>query len=130
MGYAFTLPLFKVFGGCRTACYVHYPTISTDMLDRVRTRTLAYNNRSIVSNSKVLSFLKLVYYKAFAWAYGVAGGRFSDLTMVNSSWTEGHINQLWAGLPTDSKKESGDASSSSSSKVTFESCTTCTLFGQ
>ena len=55
MGYAFTLPLFKLFGGCRTACYVHYPTISTDMLDKVRTRTLAHNNRSFISNSRVLS---------------------------------------------------------------------------
>ena len=27
MGYAFTLPLFKYFGGCKVAAYVHYPTI-------------------------------------------------------------------------------------------------------
>ncbi|EPY84883.1 hypothetical protein CB1_000435010 [Camelus ferus] len=32
MGYAFTLPLFKYLGGCRVGSYVHYPTISTDML--------------------------------------------------------------------------------------------------
>ena len=109
MGYAFTLPLFKVFGKCRTACYVHYPTISTDMLDRVRTRTAAYNNKSFVSNSKVLSYLKLMYYKCFACLYGAAGGRFSDLTMVNSSWTEGHINQLWAGVDTDKKDKEPSA---------------------
>ena len=24
-----------------------------------------------------------------------AAGRYSDLTMVNSSWTEDHINKLW-----------------------------------
>ena len=30
----------------------------------------------------------------FAWLYGVAG-RCSDVTMVNSSWTEDHIAQLW-----------------------------------
>ena len=39
----------------------------------------------------MLSRLKLLYYKCFALIYGFAGGRFSDLTMVNSSWTEGHI---------------------------------------
>ena len=28
-GYAFTLPVAKLLAGCRTACYVHYPTITT-----------------------------------------------------------------------------------------------------
>lgn len=27
MGYAFTYPLFRILGGCKVACYVHYPTI-------------------------------------------------------------------------------------------------------
>lgn len=27
MGYAFTVPIFRFFGGCKVACYVHYPTI-------------------------------------------------------------------------------------------------------
>ena len=38
MGYAFTLPLFRYLGGCSVAAYVHYPTISTDMLSVVRER--------------------------------------------------------------------------------------------
>lgn len=38
MGYAFTLPVFKYLGGCHVASYVHYPTISTDMLSVVRER--------------------------------------------------------------------------------------------
>lgn len=38
MGYAFTLPLFRYFGGCSVGSYVHYPTISTDMLSVVRER--------------------------------------------------------------------------------------------
>ena len=63
MGYAFTLPLFKVFGNCKTACYVHYPTISTDMLDKVKSRKATYNNMSVVTSSRVLSNLKLIYYK-------------------------------------------------------------------
>jgi len=117
MGYAFTLPLFKLFGGCRTACYVHYPTISTDMLDKVRTRTLAHNNRSFISNSRVLSRLKLLYYKCFALIYGFAGGRFSDLTMVNSSWTEGHISELWGGGPGDKNHREDDHRDSSSNVV-------------
>ena len=98
MGYAFTLPLFKYFGGSKVGCYVHYPTISTDMLDKVRSRASTYNNRNRVANSYYLSNLKLIYYKIFAWMYGKAGG-VSDLTMVNSSWTEDHIKRLWYLTP-------------------------------
>ena len=98
MGYAFTLPLFKYFGGCKVGCYVHYPTISTDMLDKVRSRASTYNNRNRVANSYYLSNLKLIYYKVFAWMYGKAGG-VSDLTMVNSSWTEDHVKRLWYLTP-------------------------------
>jgi alpha-1,2-mannosyltransferase len=35
MGYAFSLPIFSVLGRSKVACYVHYPTISTDMLAKV-----------------------------------------------------------------------------------------------
>ena len=94
MGYAFTLPLFKYFGRCSVACYVHYPTISTDMLQRVSKRTGIYNNPSFVSRSPILSSLKLIYYKLFAYAYGIAGAR-SEVVMVNSTWTQNHILSLW-----------------------------------
>lgn len=94
MGYAFTLPLFALLGGCRVACYVHYPTISTDMLAMVRSRDVSVCNDALVARSQVLSAAKLLYYLAFAWIYGVAG-RFAEVVMVNSSWTMGHINTLW-----------------------------------
>jgi alpha-1,2-mannosyltransferase len=94
MGYAFTIPLFRYFGGCITGCYVHYPTISSDMLERVVQRHTDYNNASRVSQSATLSYFKLIYYQMFAWAYGVAGRR-CDLILVNSSWTQGHILDLW-----------------------------------
>ncbi|XP_038063094.1 GDP-Man:Man(3)GlcNAc(2)-PP-Dol alpha-1,2-mannosyltransferase-like isoform X2 [Patiria miniata] len=94
MGYAFTLPLFKFLGLCKVGCYVHYPTISTDMLSRVAQRTATYNNPGFVARSRVLSSLKLVYYRLFARLYGVMGAR-SDAVMVNSSWTNGHIQDIW-----------------------------------
>lgn len=94
MGYAFTLPLFKSVAGCRVGCYVHYPTITRDMLRRVSTRVAAHNNRPFVANSPVLSFAKIIYYRVFAWLYCKAG-RYSDIVLVNSSWTEDHINSLW-----------------------------------
>nr|CAG4637069.1 EOG090X07J8 [Ceriodaphnia reticulata] len=95
MGYSFTFPLFRILGGCTIACYVHYPTISTDMLGQVTRRAAAFNNNSFISNSPFLSQAKTVYYKLFAFIYGITG-RFAEAIMVNSSWTEDHINQIWS----------------------------------
>ena len=94
MGYAFTLPLFKYVGKCRVGCYIHYPTISTDMLSKVSDRQTTYNNTSFISRSYVLSSMKLIYYKIFAYMYGLVGS-CADVVMVNSSWTFGHIKKLW-----------------------------------
>ncbi len=94
MGYAFTLPLFKYIGGCSVACYVHYPTISTDMLEKVSQRFAAHNNARFIARNPILSGLKLIYYKLFAYVYGMVGAR-SDVIMVNSSWTRNHIVSLW-----------------------------------
>ena len=79
-GYAFTFPLFKMFGKCKVGCYVHYPTISTDMLSQVRSRTSTYNNRSRISNSWLLSYLKFLYYKV----------RFFEFLYVNMLLNRGY----------------------------------------
>lgn len=42
----------------------------------------------------MLSALKVVYYCCFALLYGLAGS-CSDVVMVNSTWTLGHILALW-----------------------------------
>lgn len=94
MGYAFTIPIFKYIGGCKVGCYVHYPTVSTDMLQRVADRRTIHNNASIVSNNRLFSSVKVIYYQLFAVLYGFAG-RCSDAVMVNSSWTRQHILQIW-----------------------------------
>jgi len=98
MGYAFTLPLFKYVCGSKVGCYVHYPTISTDMLDAVQSRRSAFNNRRSVSRNPLATMAKLRYYRLFAWAYGKCGAA-SDCVMVNSSWTEDHISSLWNIIP-------------------------------
>ncbi|BES87779.1 Glycosyl transferases group 1 [Nesidiocoris tenuis] len=94
MGWSFTLPLFSYVGGCTTACYIHYPTISTDMLKRVISREVTITNKARVAKSPFLSFAKLIYYRMFASLYSWCGS-FSDTVMVNSSWTEDHINKIW-----------------------------------
>lgn len=94
MGYSFTYPLFKLLAGCRVACYTHYPTISSDMLEAVSSSTPSFNNRSGIASSPLLTHGKLLYYRLFALTYALSG-RFSDLIMVNSSWTRNHINSIW-----------------------------------
>ena len=81
MGYAFILPLFRLVGLCEVGCYVHYPTISTDMLQRVSAREHAFNNTGAIARSPFLSMLKVLYYRAFAVAYGLAG---CDCAMTRS----------------------------------------------
>ena len=94
MGYAFTYPLFRFIGGCKVGCYVHYPTISTDMLMKVKTRVSTYNNSAAISRSIVLTQAKLTYYKLFAFLYGLVG-KCSSVIMVNSSWTKDHVVEIW-----------------------------------
>lgn len=95
-GYAFTYPLARIFG-CRVICYTHYPTISLDMISRVRERSSMYNNNASIAQSNWLSQCKIVYYTFFSWMYGLVGS-CADLAMVNSSWTQSHIEKLW-GIP-------------------------------
>ncbi|KAM4608748.1 GDP-Man:Man(3)GlcNAc(2)-PP-Dol alpha-1,2-mannosyltransferase-like [Polymixia lowei] len=94
MGYAFTLPVFRYLGACKVSSYVHYPTVSTDMLSVVRERNPRFNNADYISGNPVLSAFKVVYYCCFALLYGLAGS-CSDIIMVNSTWTLGHILALW-----------------------------------
>ncbi|CAA7028910.1 unnamed protein product [Microthlaspi erraticum] len=80
-GYAFTYPLARLFG-CKVVCYTHYPTISLDMISRVRQRNSMYNNDASIAK------------RAFSWLYGMVGS-CTHLAMVNSSWTKSHIEVLW-----------------------------------
>jgi len=77
MGYAFTLPFVSSVLEIPTAAYVHYPTISTDMLQALHGK----------------SSIKRMYYKLFALAYGYACNQINVL-MTNSSWTQAHMRQL------------------------------------
>ncbi|KAL8280917.1 hypothetical protein RQP46_006596 [Phenoliferia psychrophenolica] len=73
--------------------YTHYPTISTDMLHRVKSRQSGHTNKSTVAKSLVLTYLKLLYYLIFAELYSLCL-RQADVLMVNSTWTRRHINRL------------------------------------
>ncbi len=67
--------------------YVHYPTISTDMM--------AWEWQQKSAGRPIhKTILKLVYYWCFAILYGMVGS-LADLVLVNSTWTYGHIRSLW-----------------------------------
>ncbi|KAI5784750.1 hypothetical protein EDC01DRAFT_208730 [Geopyxis carbonaria] len=92
MGYAFTLPLAKALFAIPTAAYVHYPTISTDML--------AALPASAAASASLRTRAKRAYWRLFARCYSRCG-RSVDAVMVNSTWTQRHIAALWpASNPT------------------------------
>ena len=91
-GFAFTYLIAYFLAGARIAAYVHYPTISTDMIDAVQGRRPAFNHRSFVA--KYLTTVKLAYYNLFAKIYGLTG-RLADAVAANSTWTKNHIAALW-----------------------------------
>jgi alpha-1,2-mannosyltransferase len=96
MGYAFTLPFVSAVLEIPTAAYVHYPTISTDMLSRL----------------PGVSIVKSLYWRGFAIVYGYVCQQ-TDILMTNSSWTRDHMEQL-----------TGKTSSRGQIRVIFPPCDT------
>ncbi len=64
------------------------------MLQRVHEARPTYNNDASITSSTTLTSAKLVYYKAFAFLYSLAG-HCADVVMVNSNWTKRHVDALW-----------------------------------
>lgn len=94
MGYAFTIALSKyLFPSVPTGAYVHYPTISTDMLVSLDDDTgLKGLNAGVGKGWRGAA--KKRYWQWFARLYGWVGGK-TDVVMCNSSWTSAHIKSLW-----------------------------------
>ncbi|KAI0025063.1 hypothetical protein F4780DRAFT_792642 [Xylariomycetidae sp. FL0641] len=96
MGYAFTLGFSKfLFPDVPTAAYVHYPTISTDMLDSLDpTNPLGSQGVNAGQGVGLKGALKRHYWKLFAAVYSWMGASV-DVVMTNSSWTQAHVQTLW-----------------------------------
>ncbi|KAJ3518162.1 hypothetical protein NLJ89_g20 [Agrocybe chaxingu] len=93
MGYAFTFHVVSLLARIPVGAYVHYPTISTDMLARVRSRKEWHTNTGSISSSPILSSGKLFYYRLFMFYYALSLRKASFL-MVNSSWTKNHVDSI------------------------------------
>jgi alpha-1,2-mannosyltransferase len=95
MGYAFTLALCKwLFPRVPTAAYVHYPTISTDMLHSLKAADGTGQGLNAGAGKGLRGQVKQFYWQLFAKLYSRVGGSV-DIVMTNSSWTQNHISSLW-----------------------------------
>jgi len=120
-GFAFSYPIARWISGCKVVSYTHYPTISTDMFRVVKSRKAQFNNDARVASSAIRTHAKLFYYRVFAALYVFFffsvfvyvssqfhskriiyksfryswAGRCADTIMVNSSWTRGHVNNIF-----------------------------------
>ncbi|KAE9377431.1 glycosyltransferase family 4 protein [Stipitochalara longipes BDJ] len=98
MGYAFALGFSKIlFRDVPTAAYVHYPTISTDMLSSLDPKS-ATGTQGVNAGqgAGTVGVFKKIYWELFASMYSAVGGSI-DVVMTNSTWTLGHIKSLWDG---------------------------------
>lgn len=124
MGYPFSLSTFRL-AGCRVAAYVHYPTISCDMLEVVGSRQATFNNSSTIAQSNILSWIKVskflhstfIYIHVLAnllplvcfclsvgWEISTScdGQRKVSVSInardesVADSWTQRHITSIWS----------------------------------
>ena len=114
MGYAFTFHVVSLLARIPIGAYVHYPTISTDMLARVKSRKNWHTNTTNISSSAILSNIKLLYasylflifrrflmhvyldvryYRLFMYYYAISL-RTPSFVMVNSSWTKDHVDSI------------------------------------
>ncbi|CAG8007017.1 unnamed protein product [Penicillium salamii] len=111
MGYAFTLAFCKwLFPTVPVGAYVHYPTISTDMLASLDDESGVQGINSGAGKG-LRGTIKRHYWEMFAKIYGWVG-RQVDVVMCNSSWTAAHIRTLWGtGNRTSSSTGGGTASS-------------------
>lgn len=100
IGAAWAYPFIRFFCGESTkiVSYVHYPTISSDMRERVQKGSLMYNNRVFFAKIPILKQIKIVYYTILMSLYGYCGGNFADVIVVNSTWTKNHIDRLWGAF--------------------------------
>ncbi|KAL4868820.1 hypothetical protein BDV12DRAFT_93772 [Aspergillus spectabilis] len=94
MGYAFAVAFCKLlFPSVPTGAYVHYPTISTDMLQSLDDKT-GLKGVNSGAGTGLKGNLKRKYWLAFARLYGWVGSHV-DVVMCNSSWTSAHIRTIW-----------------------------------
>lgn len=106
MGYAFALCLSKfLFRSVPTGAYVHYPTISTDMLESLDpSSSLGSQGVNAGKGAGTRGAVKKTYWRLFAALYSWVGSSI-DVVMTNSTWTQGHVKSLWGPYRLEKDRE-------------------------
>lgn len=107
MGYAFALGFCKLlFPLVPTGAYVHYPTISTDMLSSLNTAVSDAPKLGVNAGkgTGTKGAAKKVYWEIFAKLYSWVGSSI-DVVMTNSTWTQNHTKSLWGPFRNPSTSE-------------------------
>ncbi|KAL6854154.1 glycosyltransferase family 4 protein [Trichoderma novae-zelandiae] len=106
MGYAFALSFSKLlFRGVPTGAYVHYPTISTDMLESLDpTSAVGSQGVNAGRGTGAKGAVKKAYWHLFARLYALAGSSI-DVVMTNSTWTQAHVKYLWGPYRQEKDRE-------------------------
>ncbi|ODQ79809.1 glycosyltransferase family 4 protein, partial [Babjeviella inositovora NRRL Y-12698] len=81
LGLPFGYPLVSLCLRIPIVSYVHYPVVSSDMLNKLN-----------LLNVKDIG--KYIYWSAFKFLY-TRVGPFVDIIMTNSTWTHDHIASIW-----------------------------------
>lgn len=94
VGIPMVYPLFRFFSNSKVVAYVHYPIISSDMIDMVKKREGSATSTDRFLKNSVLRAAKITYYYFIMLFYRFLG-QFPDLVFTNSSWTNNHVRKLF-----------------------------------
>lgn len=94
VGIPMTYPLFRLVAGCTMIAYIHFPVISSRMMDMVRGGIETNTNRGRFVSNAFLRWMKTLYYLGFMQFYRLLG-QFPHLVFTNSTWTNRHIRSLF-----------------------------------
>ena len=68
--------------------------MSNDMLNKVTSRRVDFNNKELFTSNTLLFRLKVFYYKLFLLCYRICG-QFVHVGVGNSNWTTSRIMDVW-----------------------------------
>jgi alpha-1,2-mannosyltransferase len=95
MGFSFTLALARfLFPAMPSGTYVHYPTISADMVASLYADANSGMGVNAGTGRGIRGVFKRLYWGVILGAYGWIGS-WVDVVMVNSSWTLAHMRAVW-----------------------------------
>lgn len=86
--------LLRVWSGCTTIAYIHFPIASPEQINEIRHGIVSVSNATLYTSHFYLQWLKVIYYYLFMQFYRFLG-QYPHLVFTNSTWTDGHIRSIF-----------------------------------